>query len=358
MYTCGPTVYDFSHIGNFRTFLFEDLLKRVFIAFGYEVDHVMNITDVDDKTIKKSVTEKKELKDITSHYTEAFIKDIKSWGGEDDDEPDYGSVFTSIVFKDNLNNSTIADVRRGILDLADEFSIASFDLKFTDPKTTYIGAQTFFQWNASLTSFSESNITRRAKDALVDYFDVNTGKFDQVFRRSNLLTQVDAVDPSILSSRADIKMIQRVSPVLNLEKKYTLVFPVSIREATATNDATVTSSFFTYKNQTVFIRNKLNQRTRVSPAGANPAVFTTQPSFDLELVTVGGKVVVSNVGSYTQGGYVNLDSLEVQSIPGNLNYIKIFAVPANQSAIDATLNNIINFDEDESFVKAIPVETR
>ena len=78
MYTCGPTVYDFSHIGNFRTFLFEDLLKRVFIAFGYEVDHVMNITDVDDKTIKKSVIEKKELKDITSHYTEAFIKDIRS----------------------------------------------------------------------------------------------------------------------------------------------------------------------------------------------------------------------------------------------------------------------------------------
>ena len=78
MYTCGPTVYDFSHIGNFRTFLFEDLLKRVFIAFGFEVDHVMNITDVDDKTIKRSVIEKKELKDVTSHYTEAFIKDIKS----------------------------------------------------------------------------------------------------------------------------------------------------------------------------------------------------------------------------------------------------------------------------------------
>ena len=66
MYTCGPTVYDFSHIGNFRTFLFEDLLKRVFIAFGYEVDHVMNITDVDDKTIKKSVIEKKELKDMVN----------------------------------------------------------------------------------------------------------------------------------------------------------------------------------------------------------------------------------------------------------------------------------------------------
>ena len=53
-YTCGPTVYDFSHIGNFRTFLFEDLLKRVLLAFDYKVHHVMNITDVDDKTIKKA----------------------------------------------------------------------------------------------------------------------------------------------------------------------------------------------------------------------------------------------------------------------------------------------------------------
>ena len=48
LYTCGPTVYDYSHIGNFRTFLFEDLLKRVLLAFNYEVYHVMNITDVDD----------------------------------------------------------------------------------------------------------------------------------------------------------------------------------------------------------------------------------------------------------------------------------------------------------------------
>ena len=50
LYTCGPTVYDFSHIGNFRTFLFEDILKRVLLAFDYKVYHVMNITDVDDTT--------------------------------------------------------------------------------------------------------------------------------------------------------------------------------------------------------------------------------------------------------------------------------------------------------------------
>jgi cysteinyl-tRNA synthetase len=78
LYTCGPTVYDYSHIGNFRTFLFEDLLKRALLAFGYEVNHVMNITDVDDKTIKKANEENKDLNEITSAFTEAFLKDSKS----------------------------------------------------------------------------------------------------------------------------------------------------------------------------------------------------------------------------------------------------------------------------------------
>ena len=76
LYTCGPTVYDYSHIGNFRTFLFEDLLKRVLTAFGYEVYHIMNITDVDDKTIKKANDKNKDLKEIALRYTEAFKNDI------------------------------------------------------------------------------------------------------------------------------------------------------------------------------------------------------------------------------------------------------------------------------------------
>ena len=76
LYTCGPTVYDYSHIGNFRTFLFEDLLKRVLLAFNYEVYHVMNITDVDDKTIKKSNDENVKLSEITKKYTDSFLKDL------------------------------------------------------------------------------------------------------------------------------------------------------------------------------------------------------------------------------------------------------------------------------------------
>ena len=76
LYTCGPTVYDYAHIGNFRAYLFEDILKRFLIYMDYEVKHVMNITDVDDKTIKKSNSEGKSLQEVTEKYIQAFFEDI------------------------------------------------------------------------------------------------------------------------------------------------------------------------------------------------------------------------------------------------------------------------------------------
>jgi cysteinyl-tRNA synthetase len=75
MYTCGPTVYDFAHIGNFRTFVFYDLLRRWLRASGFQLDHVMNITDVDDKIIRNAVAQGKSLDDYTAIYTKAFLDD-------------------------------------------------------------------------------------------------------------------------------------------------------------------------------------------------------------------------------------------------------------------------------------------
>ena len=76
LYTCGPTVYDYAHIGNFRTFIFEDLLKRWLLHLRYDVKHVMNITDVDDKTIKKAKQMKVSLSRITDKYTQYFMEDL------------------------------------------------------------------------------------------------------------------------------------------------------------------------------------------------------------------------------------------------------------------------------------------
>jgi cysteinyl-tRNA synthetase len=76
MYTCGPTVHDYSHIGNFRTFLFEDLLRRVLLQQGYRVTQVMNLTDVEDRIIKKAAEHGQTIDEFTEKYIEAFFEDL------------------------------------------------------------------------------------------------------------------------------------------------------------------------------------------------------------------------------------------------------------------------------------------
>lgn len=76
MYSCGPTVYDYAHIGNFRTFVFQDVLRRYLEYKGYIVYQCCNITDVDDKTIRASRAEGVSLREYTSRYEKAFFEDI------------------------------------------------------------------------------------------------------------------------------------------------------------------------------------------------------------------------------------------------------------------------------------------
>jgi cysteinyl-tRNA synthetase len=78
MYACGPTIYDFAHIGNFRTYVFEDLLRRTLQYFGMEVEEVMNITDIDDKTIGGAIRKKVPLKTYTEPFRIAFFEDLET----------------------------------------------------------------------------------------------------------------------------------------------------------------------------------------------------------------------------------------------------------------------------------------
>jgi len=82
MYACGPTVYDYGHIGNFRTFVAVDLLRRFLRQSGYTVRHVMNITDVDDKIIRNSARDGVSVQQYTSKYEKAFLEDSAMIGIE------------------------------------------------------------------------------------------------------------------------------------------------------------------------------------------------------------------------------------------------------------------------------------
>jgi cysteinyl-tRNA synthetase len=78
LYCCGPTVYDFAHIGNWRTFVFADLVRRTLEFSGYDVKHVMNITDVEDKIIRRVRETKTSLREFTGKYEAAFFEDLKA----------------------------------------------------------------------------------------------------------------------------------------------------------------------------------------------------------------------------------------------------------------------------------------
>ncbi len=77
LYTCGPTVYNFAHIGNLRTYIFEDIMRRILEYAGHRVRHVMNITDVEDKIIRDAAKAGKNISEFTAPYERAFFEDLK-----------------------------------------------------------------------------------------------------------------------------------------------------------------------------------------------------------------------------------------------------------------------------------------
>ena len=82
MYTCGPTVWNYAHLGNYRTFVFEDVLRRYLRFKGFRVTQVMNITDVEDKIIKGMKEFKKSRKELAEFFEKAFKEDLSTLGVE------------------------------------------------------------------------------------------------------------------------------------------------------------------------------------------------------------------------------------------------------------------------------------
>ena len=78
MYTCGPTVYDYAHIGNYRTFVFQDILRRFLKLRGFRLNHVMNLTDVDDRIIANAAAAGVSIRDYTQKFAQAFFDDCKT----------------------------------------------------------------------------------------------------------------------------------------------------------------------------------------------------------------------------------------------------------------------------------------
>ena len=273
----------------------------------------------------------------------SLLNDISSFGGEDALEPEFGVIFLSLLFSDAVENDetsgeTIKQTTKdGIVALAKDLSVASFDVKFTDPVQTFIETTVFFQFNPNLTTLSENAIKNQVQDVITNYFSTNTGKFKQSFRRSNLLTVVDEVSPSILSSRCSVGMQQRITPTLTAISDYTLRMPQAIASPDDVNRI-LTSTSFTFQNKNCIIRNRLNSNIL--------EVFDT----------IASAIIVDNVGSYTNDT-INLVGLQIDAIPSGEGFVKITATPDNQSFITPFRQDVIKHDLGRSLVSVVEVST-
>jgi hypothetical protein len=266
-----------------------------------------------------------------------LIKDIQSFGGEDALNPKFGTVFMSILFNSDVDATTVATTKESIIDLAGQLSVASFNIEFEDPVKTFVETQTFFQFNPNLTTLSRNTIQDNVTDTIDTYFENNTGKFSQSFRRSNLLTLVDDVSPAILSSRSNIKIQRRFTPTLTAIQDHTLRYAADIAETDDVNYV-ITSSAFTYKNKTCVLRNKLKTNKL--------EVFNQDDR----------EVIVDNVGSYT-GDTVSIVGLQIDNFVGAETFIKVSAKPANESAVTPFRNDVLEHDKANSFTRIVDVDT-
>lgn len=264
-----------------------------------------------------------------------IISDIKAWGGEDNIPKKYGTVFVSILF-DTDDATVIDNTKNNIVTLAKNLSVASFNVEFIDPVETYLEISTVFQFNPKLTSLDQSTIENRVKLEMQNYFNENLGGFNQSFRRSNLLTSVDGIDDSILSSRADIKMQNRFVPnPVSTTKE--IVFPAAI-SAPLDDNYVIQSSNFYYNGKTCFMRNRLD-------------------STIIEIIDLAtGKPVLDNIGYYTPNDG-NVQLLNFQGTIINGSYIKIVATPSNPSVVNPVRNNILRYDAEASKARAVLTDT-
>jgi hypothetical protein len=265
-----------------------------------------------------------------------FISDIQSFGGEDALEPEFGVVFVSILFNDEvIESGQDTSVKEDILDLAEQLSVASFDVKFEDPIKTFIEVTTIFQFNDNLTTLSRNTIEGEVNVAVSNYFTNNTGKFGQSFRRSNLLSLVDATSPAVLSSRQEIKMQRRFTPTLTAIQNHTLRYAAPIA---APDDEfyRVTSDPFLFKGNVCIIRNRLKSNVL--------EIFNSNS----------GTVIIDNIGDYSSD-VVRLVGLQVDSLTSGDSFIKLSAVPANQSAISPQRQDVLVLDSAKTFTQIVDV---
>ena len=205
--------------------------------------------------------------------------------------------------------------------------------KYTDPVDLFLELVLSFNFDPALTGFSLAATESAVYNFMVEYFQGNLNKFDKTFRRSNMLTEVDAIDPAILSSKCDVKAQLRIFPTIGTNRNFELQYPMQLK---GPDDFTYTviSSVFEYDGSIALIRNKLNSQR-------------------LQIQNIDGDVLLDNVGEFIPTkGQVNIVGFAPQAFIGGSEFIKISAIPLNESVIKPLRNYVVKLDPSLSYATA------
>ena len=263
------------------------------------------------------------------------IEDCISWGGQDNVPANYGKVYVSLKFADNVTESQKTTVKDSIVsNLSDNLAVLSIDTVFVDPIETFLSVIVSFDFDPNKTGKTLATAEQDVIEVVQNYFTVNLEKFNETFRRSNMLTLIDDIGDFIVSSRAEIKMTQRLELTLNSTLSYEVQFPEELSAPSPTEYIIETGAFTFEGGQQCVIRNKFS-------------------SNKLQVVNITtGQVLTDNVGTYDElGGKVIITGFTPETILSGQSFLTVNAIPANQATVKPLRNYVIKFDTGSSFAQ-------
>lgn len=263
------------------------------------------------------------------------VTDAIAWGGEDNTPAEFGSVFVSLVFEDNTSAAAIASIKDQIVQqITNNLSIISIDTKFTDPTTTFLELVASFNFDPNLTGATIKSTEANVLAVINGYVSSNLKKFSGVFRRSELLAEIDDISAAVLNSRVSVKLQQRFTPTLNVKTSYDIYFPNELAAPSAV-DYTVTTSTFRFNGKVCSIKNKLNDTK-------------------LQVINSVGEVEVDNIGSFDNlQGKIIITGFAPTEITSGVTYLKVSAVPSNQSTVRPLRSYILDLDAGPTFATGV-----
>lgn len=265
----------------------------------------------------------------------ADVKEAAIWSGDENIPLDYGAVYISLNFEANVSASTKQQVKDQIrANYVKNLSTMSMTPKFADPKDVFLILTTQFNFDPALIGISNQTQEANITQFTVNYFKRNLESFNKVFRKSNLLTEIDALNKAVLNTKIDVDVQMRQEVTTNDLNTFTVPFPCKIKDP---DDIffIIRTDAFEYNGIVCIIKNRLR-------------------SNQLAIFDLDDNIVLDNVGSYNADtGVVSVVGFSPTRLLSGDTFIRIQVAPENDSSIQPLRNYILKLETDKSSATAI-----